>query len=95
MSQADETLEASFEFVQSEPVGATFEISANIQDLNAVHYQDSASTLWTVNHNLNKFPSVTVVDSAGNVVFGDVEYVDANNVKIKFSSAFAGKAYLN
>lgn len=46
-------------------------------------------------HDINKFPSVTIVDSANNVVFGDVEYIDSNSLKVKFTAAFAGQAYLN
>jgi hypothetical protein len=48
-----------------------------------------------VNHGLNKKPAVSVVDSAENVVFGEVEYIDDNNVRITFSGAFSGKAYFN
>lgn len=59
------------------------------------HTQVSASATWTITHNLNCFPSVTVVDSAGTVVFGDVEYISANVVRVTFVAAFGGKAYLN
>jgi hypothetical protein len=59
------------------------------------HNQVSASATWTITHNLNCFPSVTVVDSAGTVVFGDVEYISANVVRVTFVAAFGGKAYLN
>lgn len=64
-------------------------------DLNYVHTQSSASSLWSVAHNLGKFPSVTVIDSGNNVVFGDVVYVDLNNITISFSAGFGGKAYIN
>jgi len=59
------------------------------------HTQASASSIWTITHNLNCFPSVTVVDSAGSVVTGDVEYISATVVRVTFVAAFAGKAYLN
>jgi len=51
--------------------------------------------VWTIPHNLNKFPSITVVDTLGNVVYSDVSYVDSNTVQVFYGSAFAGKAYLN
>jgi hypothetical protein len=54
-----------------------------------------ASSTWVVNHGLNSFPSVTVVDSSGATVEGAVEYDDANSLTISFSAAFAGTAYLN
>lgn len=57
--------------------------------------QNVPSTVWYVEHNLGKYPSVSVVDSGNNVVVGDVTYVDDNNLKIQFSSAFSGKAYMN
>jgi hypothetical protein len=38
---------------------------------------------------------VTVKDSAGSTVIGEVEYVDLNNITITFSGAFSGEAYLN
>ena len=48
-----------------------------------------------VTHNLNKFPSITVIDTANTVVTGEYTYIDKNNVTLTFSAAFAGKAYLN
>lgn len=59
------------------------------------HNQAGASATWTITHNLGLHPSVTVVDSAGNVVIGNVVYSSENQIVISFSAAFAGKAYLN
>ena len=59
------------------------------------HDQMTASTVWNVTHNLNRHPSVVVVDSSGRVVEGDVVYVDSNRVTITFTAAFAGLAYFN
>lgn len=60
-----------------------------------VHTQSVAADEWTIVHNRNKYPSVTIVDSAGSVVVGDVQYVDRNTVVLRFSGEFSGKAYLN
>jgi len=57
--------------------------------------QAVAATVWNVNHNLGKFPSISVVDTANTVVTGQYEYTDNNNVILTFSAGFAGKAYLN
>ena len=57
--------------------------------------QAVASDTWEVQHNLDKYPSVTIVDSANNVVVGDIEYLDKNNVVITFTASFAGTAYFN
>ena len=57
--------------------------------------QNSASAQWNINHNFGCHPSVTIVDSSGREVWGDVQYIDQNNVQLNFQSAFGGKAYLN
>ena len=57
--------------------------------------QNAPSDVWVINHGLNKFPSVSVVDSAGTECQGEVKYIDTNNVEVHFGAAFSGKAYLN
>ena len=57
--------------------------------------QVQPATVWNVQHNLNNFPSITVIDNAGTVVSGQYTYIDNNNVTLTFSAGFAGKAYLN
>ena len=64
-------------------------------DKNYVHRQDVASDEWEISHNLDKYPSVSVVDSAGNIIYGNVHYISLNLIKIYFKSAFTGRAYLN
>ena len=53
------------------------------------------ATVWNITHTLDKFPSISVVDSAGSVVTGASIYIDDNNITLDFSAPFAGKAYLN
>lgn len=60
-----------------------------------VHNQGIPSAVWEITHNLGKFPSVTVVDSALTEVVGDIQYIDNNSIRITFSGSFSGKAYLN
>ena len=60
-----------------------------------IHNQPTASAEWTINHHLGRYPSVTVIDSGGSVVVGDVQYVDKCTIIVRFQSAFSGKAYLN
>lgn len=77
---------------------STVTISTNAAggDKSYVHDQGSPSDTWEVQHNLNKKPSVTVVNYYGVVVYGNVEYVDNNNVKLTFEAgAFSGKAFFN
>lgn len=49
----------------------------------------------TITHNLGKYPAVTVMDSAGDEVVGEVEYLDTNTVRVTFASSFTGSASLN
>jgi hypothetical protein len=62
---------------------------------NYTHNQLTASASWIVTHDLNKKPSVTVVDDGNNVVFADVQYINENTLIITFTGAISGKAYLN
>ena len=64
-------------------------------DANFVYTQSSPSAVWVINHNLNKYCSVTVVDSADNMVFGEVLYNSLNQVTLTFAGAFSGKAFFN
>jgi hypothetical protein len=52
-------------------------------------------SIWTIVHNLGRHPSVTVVDSGGRKVEGDVIYGSDNSVVVSFSAPFSGTAYLN
>ena len=60
-----------------------------------VHTQAVAAAVWTITHNLNRHPSVTVIDSAGDLVFGDVHYVNTNQITVTHGGATGGVAYLN
>ena len=58
-----------------------------------VHTQTIPATQWIVNHNLNKYPSVTIVNEINVEVIGDIVYTNTNQVIISFSNAFYGKAF--
>jgi hypothetical protein len=57
--------------------------------------QGQPATTWNIQHDLNKFPSVSVINNNNVVINGEVTYIDKNNVQINFSAGFSGKAYLN
>lgn len=59
------------------------------------HAQAVPDTVWTVAHGLGFYPNVTVVDSSGRQVDGDVEYLDGDTVRLTFTAAFSGVAYLS
>lgn len=56
------------------------------------HDQMVASDTWTVAHNLGYRPNVTVSDSAGTTVEGQIAHVDTNNLILTFTASFAGSA---
>lgn len=70
-------------------------VNSNGGDLTYNHNQGSAAISWSITHNLGKFPSVTVIDSASRQVQGEVEYININSLTITFTGAFSGKAHLN
>ena len=74
------------------PVGPS---GAGAQTLAYAHTQGSASDTWVIAHNLNFMPNVTVQDSAGNIVEGEITYTNTNSLTVSFASAFSGKAYLS
>jgi hypothetical protein len=57
--------------------------------------QGTPVNTWVIDHPLTFLPNVTVVDSSGRQVEGDVSYADTDTVTITFSAAFSGKAYLS
>lgn len=57
------------------------------------HTQIAASDTWTIVHNLGFNPAVTVVDSAGSVIIGALQYTDVTTAVIRFTGATSGKAY--
>jgi hypothetical protein len=81
-------------------IGREVMTSPIIGDITFTHNQTSTSNTWVITHNLNRFPSVTVVDSGGSIVMGTIVYNSNKQLTITFFSsgaalAFQGKAYLN
>lgn len=76
------------------PITAIDNAVAN-QHSNYQHNQISSANTWSITHNLGRYPNATIVDSAGNVVIGEIFYISENQIEINFTSAFSGKAFLN
>lgn len=60
-----------------------------------IHTQSVADTIWLISHKMGFYPNVTVIDSSQRKVLTDIEYIDANNLKVLVTAAFAGVAYLS
>jgi len=56
--------------------------------------QATSSATWVITHALGGHPSVTVVDSAGTAVVGEVKYDSTTQVTVSFTVPFSGIAYL-
>ena len=59
------------------------------------HDQTIALSVWTVPHNLGRYPSVVVTDTLGQLIVPDVAYIDNNTVQITHGTPLAGFAYCN
>ena len=86
----DILLEADFDIVY-----LTGDGSIVGEDKNYVHDQITPSAEWEIVHSLGKKPSVTVTDSAGTVVTGEVVIVDLTKIIVRFNAPFSGEAILN
>ena len=75
--------------------GITLIADSSSFDKNYVHVQSVASNQWNITHDLNKYPSVSIIDSGNNIVIGDIEYNSLNSVILRFNASFSGKAYFN
>lgn len=64
----------------------------DVQANRHVHVQGGATALWQVNHQLGRFPNVTVILGDGSRAWGEVHYVDADSLQIQFTQPLAGTA---
>ena len=100
LSEKIETIEENISTETQERKEADDGLQTQINDISIlargyIHEQGIASAVWTVQHNLNKYPSVTVVDSSENEIVAEIEYLDKNSVQITMTGASKGRAYLN
>lgn len=64
-------------------------------DKTWIHDQHQPSATWTIDHTLYKKVSVTIQDTAGTQVMGEIVENTGTKVVIKFNFPFSGFAYLN
>lgn len=68
--------------------------SGNLSTASYTHTQSSASTTWTINHNLDYRPNVSVLSVGGVEMEATVLHTNANQTVITFNAATAGTARL-
>lgn len=74
------------------------QINAIVQDKHYTHAQITASTNWVINHELDKIPSILIIDDLGNEIAGCIKFDIGDMLKmlrIEFSQPVTGKVYLN
>lgn len=59
------------------------------------HTQGTASTSWTITHNLGFKPSVTTFDGSNQEVEGDTVHTNNNQCVVTFSYPISGSAFLS
>lgn len=64
-------------------------------DLTFLHVQGTASAVWTITHNLGKYPSVSVLDTLHEEIEAEVDHLDTNNTVVTFAGPTSGSATLN
>lgn len=67
----------------------------NSNDKNYIHNQTIPSSEWSVEHNLNKYPSASVMLPSGHIGIADITHIDENNLIITFAGDETGKAIIN
>lgn len=93
----DDISEGGNKYYTEERVSANVDVAANTANRHTpfyLHVQEVASDTWTITHNLNRYASVTIIDSSNRRIIGNIEYLNANEIVVSFNGSFAGKAYL-
>lgn len=77
-------------------IGAIVEkVQENVAGADLSYSQSFNASVVVVAHNLGKFPSVTVINSAGDEVEGGVVHNSLNQLTLTFSGSFVGTVYCN
>lgn len=77
------------------PLSTDWEVLASGGDSSYTHVQEMPAMVWNVEHGLGKRPSVSVQDAAGNLIHGEVSYLDADSLTISFQFVITGRADCN
>jgi hypothetical protein len=59
------------------------------------HVQSTPASVWSINHPLSFMPNISLVDTADDVIEGDVSYDSPSLITVTYSGATGGKAYLS
>lgn len=69
---------------------------AKAEQVSFYHVQSDLATVWDLTHNMGYHPSAQITDSTGDtIVLVEIEYVSANQLRLKFGKPTNGSAYLS
>lgn len=68
---------------------------ASLPITNFIHTQTIPSDTWSINHQLNKYPAITIIDTNGFEIEAEIIHTNKDNLTITFSVVFIGTAVLN
>jgi hypothetical protein len=69
--------------------------ATTVPSIAYTHTQMGVASIWFVVHNLGFYPTVTVIDSGGSIVEGEITYTSLNTLTLTFTAGFSGSAYLS
>lgn len=95
--QVQEAIQAESNIINTRIDNEVERLEEEIQESSNtfVYEQGIPATEWVINHNLNKRPSIDLVDYNGEVFEAYREYTSDNQVIIRLDNAGTGYAYLN
>lgn len=64
-------------------------------DKTYVHTQHEYDDTWVIVHNMNKFPTVALVDEEGYSITGVIKFISSDTIEAQFSEPVKGQAFLN
>jgi hypothetical protein len=70
-------------------------IASGAGDQHYTHSQNVPSDTWVINHNLGKYPSVTILDSANTEWRAEVRHNSVNQAVVYLAFEFSGTAHCN
>lgn len=79
--------------------GPSSSISTNNQntgtDNTILFIQNTPTLSLNITHNLNKYPTIVLLDTSNSLVEGNISYPSLNRVSIVFDAEFTGKVSIS
>lgn len=77
--------------------GTTLEGALSSADLKMsyVYNQTETSNIWVIEHNLGKYPNVTLLNENKEVIWGNITHDTVNKLTVRFNEGLIGTAYLS